>query len=310
MLDAIDALLAELVAFLAAHRLAHVGEVLCDYLFNWQVYVLGALPALALEKIFPLEKRSRLSPNVLFDFTMPILDGVAWGWIVNGLGWVVVRGVLQDHPAPWALGLLDDAPIGVQAPAAYLVATLAAYVAHRLLHAVPWLWHFHAVHHSQRVLNPFTTKRAHVIEDVFTLALASIPMSLVGGSYATWFWIPVLNGYWSFVIHANARTNLGPLRWIVVSPQAHRIHHSTDPKHYDKNFCTEIALWDYLFGTAYDVHDEYPEVTGLVDFEVPAEVSRSPRAILRTWLLLNAYPFRRIARSVRARLVARRRATS
>jgi sterol desaturase/sphingolipid hydroxylase (fatty acid hydroxylase superfamily) len=290
--------LALIEAWLERHHLEHVSEVCSTYLFNWRVYSVALLPALALERAFPLEKRRPFSPNVLVDWSIPIFDGVLWGGFVNGAGALITKAYLDDTKPFFALGLLDDAHPVTQAIGAYLTVTLVAYTAHRLLHAVPFLWHFHAVHHSQTKLNPFCTKRAHLVEDLFTLALAIVPMGIVGGSYPTWLWIPILNGFWSYLIHANARTNLGPLKWIVVSPQAHRIHHSTDPRHYNKNFTTEITLWDHVFRTAYTKFDEYPEATGISGFPIPEPQGHSPLMLLRQWWALTVYPFRAIGRDV------------
>src|SRR5262249_2587670 len=72
-------------------------------------------------------------------------------------------------------------------------------------------------------------------------------------------------------------------------------------KHFNKNFCTEIAIWDYLFGTAYKKYDEYPEATGVADFATALEEGRSPAALLRVWLALNLHPFRMIGRSISGR---------
>jgi sterol desaturase/sphingolipid hydroxylase (fatty acid hydroxylase superfamily) len=300
MLELAAARFEELRGFFLAHHLGEVWAFFGQYPLNPQTYLVALLPALLLERLFPIHPRRRwLTPNFVFDYSMPIFDGVIWGPL-TGLALVGIKELYDRRLPGWNMGLLDGQPAVVQAVGAFLVADLFGYLAHRLLHRVPWLWHFHAVHHSQRDLNPFTTKRAHLVEDLFSFAFALLPIGIVGGSYPTWFFVPVLNGYWSYFIHANVKTDLGPLRYLLVSPQNHRVHHSLERRHFDKNFGTQLAVWDYLFGTAWRRYDEYP-ASGVAGFPVPEETSRTPWGLARTWLALTVYPFRRIGGSIRAR---------
>jgi sterol desaturase/sphingolipid hydroxylase (fatty acid hydroxylase superfamily) len=92
--------------------------------------------------------------------------------------------------------------------------------------------------------------------------------------------------------HGNIRTNLGPLRYVLVTPQSHRIHHSIEPRHLDTNFGALFSIWDRLFGTQYRGHDEYPE-TGIADAAFPHEAKGDLRSLLVTPLAQMAYPLRR-----------------
>ena len=93
--------------------------------------------------------------------------------------------------------------------------------------------------------------------------------------------------------HANVRTNLGVLRWVLVTPQSHRVHHSLDPAHRDKNFGVTFSLWDHLFGTQHRDYDVYPEC-GIDDHDFPFEQEgRGPLAAIAAQLV---YPFARLAR--------------
>jgi len=97
------------------------------------------------------------------------------------------------------------------------------------------------------------------------------------------------------LIHANVRTNFGPLGHIFVSPQFHRIHHSIELRHRDLNFGVALTIWDRLFGTMYRGRDEYPE-TGVdgVDFVPPARLS--PKAWTVSLIEQIIYPFRQLWR--------------
>jgi sterol desaturase/sphingolipid hydroxylase (fatty acid hydroxylase superfamily) len=89
----------------------------------------------------------------------------------------------------------------------------------------------------------------------------------------------VLSG---FYVHSNLRLHLGPLRRVFCDNRFHRIHHSTDPAHFNTNFCAFTTIWDQLFGTAYfPRRDEWPQ-TGLADFQE----SRS----IREWIIAPLRP--------------------
>ena len=74
--------------------------------------------------------------------------------------------------------------------------------------------------------------------------------------------------------HSNIRTNLGFLKYVLVTPQSHRVHHSSRPEHQDKNFGTMFSIWDFIFGTQCLDFDVYPE-TGVRDRNVPLSMQTS-----------------------------------
>jgi sterol desaturase/sphingolipid hydroxylase (fatty acid hydroxylase superfamily) len=155
------------------------------------------------------------------------------------------------------------------------------YWFHRWEHRYPWMWAMHRIHHSDPAVNVTTTFRVHWIEEPFRLIFLHWPLALVtnltpveGGAYG------FVLGLWIFVIHANIRLSLGPLSWLVAAPQVHRIHHSIEPRHIDRNFAAFFPVWDVLFGTYYHPRrDEYP-ATGLVGADERETLAQA-----------NLYPF-------------------
>ena len=143
-------------------------------------------------------------------------------------------------------------------------------------------------------MNVLSDNRNHVVETMVTATIAFLPAWFLGLDTATAGLLAISTVYVSAWIHTNIRTNLGPLRYVLVSPQAHRVHHSIEPQHYDTNFGTVFSWWDYLFGTRYPGDDEYPP-TGIVDSEFPMEHSASPGAVASTWWAQTVYPFRVLA---------------
>ncbi len=182
------------------------------------------------------------------------------------------------------------------------MADLLAWWTHWLHHRVPTLWCFHAVHHSQTRLNVLSDNRQHVVETMVAAGLAFVPARVLGLDGPAAATLAFLTVYVSAFIHANLRTNLGPLGFVFISPQAHRVHHSVAPEHHDTNFGTVFALWDHLFGTAHPDRTSFP-TTGIADAEFPLEVRANPVALVHTWLRQNLHPFRLLAR----RSVDRRR---
>ena len=137
------------------------------------------------------------------------------------------------------------------------------YWVHRWQHTSSVLWQTHKLHHADTAINASSQARQHLLNYLlFNLAYA--PMLMLFGSLsphviATF----VMFRLWGFVIHANVRIHLGPLTGVISGPQWHRIHHSRQPEHLDRNFAVFFPFIDMLFGTYYRPgRDEYPP-TGL-----------------------------------------------
>jgi len=158
-------------------------------------------------------------------------------------------------------GLLDGAWKTV---AFFFVYDFFYYWFHRLQHRWPFLWSQHKLHHSEESLNATTTFRHHWLEDLLRVFLIVLPMSLAfdlkpASAGAAAFVV----GLWPVFIHANLRLHLGPFARVIAGPQGHRIHHSVEPAHLDRNLAAFFPLWDQLFGTYYHPRrDDYPR-TGL-----------------------------------------------
>jgi len=287
---------AELKALFEQNHLGDVWLLLRDYVFSSQVWLMGVLPCLVLERFFSLgRRRGWLTPNLLVDLSFPIF-GVLLA-TVSGTALVAVKWFYDTYLPFLNIGLLDAHPsILVQGMGAFLITDLMFYVSHRIRHKVKWLWHFHAVHHSQREMNPLTTNRGHFVEGIVNTVVRTLPIAIVGGSYPTWFLFGVLNNFWGYFIHSNLKVHLGVFGRFIVTPQYHRVHHSIEEPHWDKNFGERLTLWDHLFRTAYSNLEEYPP-TGVPD-PVPVETSRTPWGLAKSWFWLNVYPFQAIWRSL------------
>jgi sterol desaturase/sphingolipid hydroxylase (fatty acid hydroxylase superfamily) len=160
-------------------------------------------------------------------------------------------------------------------------------------HKVAMLWQLHAVHHSQRTLNFFTDFRYHILEYFVRHTWLVIPFLVFDVSAPRIVWYSLVTRWYTRFYHGNIRTNLGWLRYVLVTPQSHRVHHSIEPQHRDRNFGSLFSIWDYLLGTQYRRYDEYPE-TGIDDAAFPHEVRIGARSLLLGPLIQMAYPLRRL----------------
>jgi sterol desaturase/sphingolipid hydroxylase (fatty acid hydroxylase superfamily) len=186
-------------------------------------------------------------------------------------------------------------PSWVQFAVAVLLLDLMYWMQHYVNHKVPLLWSFHSVHHSQRELNFFTDFRYHVVEYVVRHTFLVIPFLVLAVEAPTIILFAIFQRWYTRVYHGNIRTNLGPLRYVLVTPQSHRVHHSIEGRHSDTNFGSLFSVWDHLFGTQYRRYDEYPD-TGIEDAAFPMERSTRIRDLLVTPIVQMAYPFQRILR--------------
>jgi len=129
---------------------------------------------------------------------------------------------------------------------------LAIYFQHVLFHAVPALWRLHRVHHADEDYDVTTGLRFHPIEILLSLGIKCVVIAALGAPvFAVLVFEVLLNGA-SMFNHANARLPLVVdrwLRWIVVTPDMHRVHHSVIPRELNSNFGVNLPWWDHVFGT-------------------------------------------------------------
>jgi sterol desaturase/sphingolipid hydroxylase (fatty acid hydroxylase superfamily) len=115
-------------------------------------------------------------------------------------------------------------------------------------------------------------------------------MKMVGLDFESIVALAVIMSWYTRVYHGNIRSNYGVLKYILVTPQSHRIHHSIEERHWGKNLGTYFTIWDRLFGTLYPHYDEYP-ATGIPDGRFPCEKSLNPLHLAGNFVRQFFYPF-------------------
>ena len=173
---------------------------------------------------------------------------------------------LNIHVVTEAVGRL---PLVLQFLLAVLVADLAEYFIHRAFHVVPWMWRFHAIHHSSKALDWIAGSRSHLVDDIVVRGFILIPMMLI-------FPYKMILAYLFFVnLHATwTHCNFGPtIKWLepyLIQPRFHHWHHTSQKEAIDKNFAIHFPWIDRIFGTYYFPDDDrWPETYGLHNEPIP-----------------------------------------
>ncbi|MCB1734336.1 MAG: sterol desaturase family protein [Gammaproteobacteria bacterium] len=152
----------------------------------------------------------------------------------------------------WGVLNLRDWPSALELVVALLVLDFAIWLQHVIFHAVPVLWRLHRVHHADPDYDVTTGSRFHPIEIVLSMLYKFAVIAVLGPSVvAVVLFEVILNGAAMFN-HANVRLPLTVdrwLRWFIVTPDMHRVHHSVQDDETNSNFGFNLPWWDRLFGT-------------------------------------------------------------
>lgn len=150
-----------------------------------------------------------------------------------------------------------------------LVADLAQYWTHRAYHEVPFLWRFHAVHHSVKTMDWLAGSRQHMLELIATRVCVLAPLYVLGFSEGVMNAYIIVVGFQAVFNHANVHLPWGPLKYVLVTPDFHHWHHASDDEAIDRNYAAHYAFLDYLFGTAVKSAKKFPEKYGVVGDYMP-----------------------------------------
>ena len=170
-----------------------------------------------------------------------------------------------------------DVPAGLSVIVAVLMLDLAIYLQHVLFHAVPMLWRLHRMHHADLDLDVTTGARFHPIEILLSMLIKLTVVAALGPpAIAVLIFEVVLNAT-SMFNHGNVRIPIAidrVLRWLVVTPDMHRVHHSIVPRETNSNFGFNLPWWDRLLGTYRAQPDAGHEAMtiGIEQFRTPDEL--------------------------------------
>lgn len=250
------------LALFAAHRLLASGGPSEAVIVIW----FALMPAIAgLERWLPRHPEWNRSHDDLgtdafyFPVTLLVAGGLSalWGGLHIFLAeqlYEVAGG--EVWPGAW--------PLWAQVVLACIVGELFAYWPHRWMHEVPFLWRFHAIHHSAKRVYWLNALRAHPGEHLFRGFVSSLPLAVLGAPpevLAYWLVIGRVAGLYQ---HANIDFALGPFAWIFSIGELHRWHHSEVREEADHNYGDSFIFWDAIFGTRYLPKDvPAPQAAGI-----------------------------------------------
>lgn len=171
--------------------------------------------------------------RVLFPFA-----GVAFAGLAAQRGW----GLLNNLDLPGWLALV----------LAVVAMDFAIWLQHVMMHAVPVLWRLHQVHHADPDYDVTTGARFHPVEIILSMLIKFAVIAVIGAPAAAVLVFEVLLSAMAMFNHGNVRLPAAldaGLRLLLVTPDMHRVHHSTDKAEANSNFGFKLSLWDRLFGT-------------------------------------------------------------
>ncbi len=179
-----------------------------------------------------------------------LLTGGALQATVFRLSPLVVAAWAGD--SPW--GLLNRAwmPGWMRFTLAILALDFVHYLTHRLFHANGYLWRVHEVHHSDPDFDVSTAGRFHPFEILIVKACYLAGIAVLAPPVMAVFFAELHTGLLNVFAHANVALPAGVERWlrrVIITPELHRLHHSDDEAHYDRNFGQTFVFWDRLCGT-------------------------------------------------------------
>jgi sterol desaturase/sphingolipid hydroxylase (fatty acid hydroxylase superfamily) len=176
----------------------------------------------------------------------------------------------------------------VQFIAAMVVTDFCQYWFHRAFHRVPFLWGFHAVHHSAKAMDWLAGARMHLVEVVLLRGVTSLPLLTLGFSPSVMQAYVTLVYVYSGLVHANMRGDFDRLGHWLVTPRFHHWHHGIEAEAIDVNFAIHFPLWDKLFGTFHMPEGRWPSGYGV------------PEKVPTGFLAQFAFPFVRSQKAVLA----------
>ena len=178
---------------------------------------------------------------------------------------------------------IGSQPLVLQVLEIMVLTDFVQYWFHRAFHRVPFLWGFHAVHHSTKAMDWLASSRMHFAEIAMLRGLTAVPMLTFGFSpIALQIYVGLVYIY-SSLLHANVKGDFDRLGHFVATPRFHHWHHGLEAEAVDKNFAIHFPLFDRLFGTFHMPPGRWPQ-----NYGVPEQV---PSGYWQQFL----YPFRRKA---------------
>jgi sterol desaturase/sphingolipid hydroxylase (fatty acid hydroxylase superfamily) len=251
------------------NSICHFLDSIPDFIYG--IITIIAIPLIArhFEKRFPIDSEQyggSSTANVIVDWKLAAVQ-IGMGMLLSPITTACAIMLVNEAGGGWIHLRSDGWWFLLSVMVVIVVVDFWTYLVHRAQHKFPVLWAMHSLHHSAESLSVITGARHFWLEGAISTAVLpvvaivfKIPPEVM--TVVAWLWL-LPDG----LAHLNLRLPLGRFALCLNNPQYHRIHHSVEPQHQDKNFCKMLPLFDVIFGTAWKPgKDEFP-MTGLVPRE-------------------------------------------
>ena len=155
----------------------------------------------------------------------------------------------------WGLLNYYEVPLGIAIPLSLVAMDFIIWLQHVMVHAVPVLWRLHRVHHADLDYDVTTGARFHPLEIILSILIKFATIVVLGPPVVAVVIFEVVLNAMAMFNHGNVRLPQGldrVLRWFIVTPDMHRVHHSVEDDEANSNFGFNLSWWDRLFGTYRD----------------------------------------------------------
>lgn len=213
--------------------------------FFGSFFLLTLWESLSPKRVLTQDKTKRWINNIALIVCSTLLVRILIPTAAIGMAYIVE----QHH-----IGVINhlEIPFWLTVVISFILLDLSIYIQHVIFHVTPVLWRFHRVHHSDLDFDVTTGIRFHPLEILISIFLKIMIIAMLGAPVLAVILFEITLNLMSMFTHSNIKLNKTIeqiLRWLIVTPDMHRIHHSTRENETNSNFCFYISLWDRLFGT-------------------------------------------------------------
>jgi sterol desaturase/sphingolipid hydroxylase (fatty acid hydroxylase superfamily) len=220
----------------------------------------AAVTFVLLERLFPYNKGQEVLREGFFDDLA--LYTIAQSYILGIVIFTAIIRNVDDLTGLSRLGLLSAWPLWAQLVFFTVTHDLYIYWMHRWQHSNRYLWRLHEAHHSPTKVDWLSGSRSHAFEILINQTVEFMPIVLLGAAPEVIAYKGLISALWGMYIHSNLNIHSGQLQRVINGPEMHRWHHTTG-KGRNRNFATKLAIWDWLFGTAFLPDAQKAEEYGL-----------------------------------------------
>jgi sterol desaturase/sphingolipid hydroxylase (fatty acid hydroxylase superfamily) len=225
----------------------------------------GAMIFIVLERKFPYEQGQPLfrkgfwNDLVMYTIIQSYILSYVIAFLTAGIDKIAGLG---------RYGLLADVPIWAVVTGSLFIHDFYIYWFHRWQHHNTYLWRIHEAHHSTEAVDWLSGSRSHSLEILINQTVEFAPFVLLGAQPGAIVVKATIDALWGMYIHSNIDVHSGRLQHFINGPEMHRWHHAREISDGGLNFSTKFAIWDWIFGTAYQPKEK-PAAYGIDDENYP-----------------------------------------